>query len=162
MNYSSRLFTTEPFEPFGTFLRDRDHATSKEEAYMKRLLLIGFAACACVLAPTLSASAMPAATANALVSADAPVIQIRGGHGHGRGHMGRGGRGHHYGWSRGRHRVWLDSATHPGSPVPPDKLTLLKPVRLVRFVPISAVSECSKQSPIRSPCRRGQAGLVAR
>ena len=69
---------------------------------MKRLLLIGFAACAFALAPTLSASAMPVATPNALASSDAAVIQVRGGHGHG--HMGRGGRGHHYGWGRGRHR----------------------------------------------------------
>ena len=71
---------------------------------MKRLLLIGFAACAFALAPTLSASAMPVATPNALASSDAAVIQVRGGHGHG--HMGRGGRGHHYGWGRGRHRGW--------------------------------------------------------
>lgn len=72
---------------------------------MKRLLLIGFAACACALTPTLSASAMPVATPNALVStSDEAVIQVRGGHS--RGHMGRGGHGHHYGWSRGRHRGW--------------------------------------------------------
>lgn len=71
---------------------------------MKRLLLIGFATCAFALAPTLTASAMPAATPNALGSSDAAVIQVRGGHGHG--HMGRGGRGHHYGWGRGRHRGW--------------------------------------------------------
>ena len=73
---------------------------------MKKALLIGFAACAFALAPALSASAMPAATPNALVSADVATIQVKGGHGHGRGHMGRGGRGHHYGWSRGRHRGW--------------------------------------------------------
>ncbi|THD70783.1 MAG: hypothetical protein E7813_07135 [Bradyrhizobium sp.] len=66
---------------------------------MKRLLLIGFAACALALAPTLSASAMPAAPPNALGS-DGTIIQVRGGHGHGHGHMGRGGRGHHYGWGR--------------------------------------------------------------
>ena len=73
---------------------------------MKRALLIGFAACAFALAPALSASAMRAATPNTLVSADADAIQVKGGRGHGRGHMGRGGRGHHYGWSRGRHRGW--------------------------------------------------------
>lgn len=73
---------------------------------MKRLVLIGFAACAFALGPTVPASAMPAATPNALVSADEAVIQVKGGHGHGRGHMRRGGRGHHYGWSRGRHRGW--------------------------------------------------------
>ena len=72
---------------------------------MKRLLLIGLAACTLALVPTLSVSAMPAATPNSLgVSDDAAVIQVRGGHGHG--HMGRGGRGHHYGWGRGRHRGW--------------------------------------------------------
>jgi hypothetical protein len=74
---------------------------------MKRLLLIGFAACAFALAPTLSASAMPRATADTLLGSDSDVIQVKGGHGHGHGHghnMGRGGRGHHYGWTRGRHR----------------------------------------------------------
>jgi hypothetical protein len=72
---------------------------------MKRLLLIGVAVCAFAAMSTLSASAMPRATADTLVrDTDNPVIQVRGGHGHGHGHMGRGGRGHHYGWGRGRHR----------------------------------------------------------
>ncbi len=74
---------------------------------MKRLLLIGAAAFAFAAMPTLSASAMPHAPADTLVSdTDSSVILARGGHGHGHGHMGRGGRGHHYGWSRGRHRGW--------------------------------------------------------
>ena len=76
---------------------------------MKRLLLIGFAACALALAPAMSASAMPAATPGALGAVEADVIQVKGhGHGHGRGHMKRGGRGHHYGWARGRghHYGW--------------------------------------------------------
>ena len=60
---------------------------------MKRLLLIGFSACAFALAPTLSASAMPVATPGSLGGSDAAIIQVKGGHGHG--HMGRGGRGHH-------------------------------------------------------------------
>ena len=61
---------------------------------MKRLLIIGFAACAFALTPTLSASAMPAATPGAFGGSDAAVIQVKGGHGHGHGHghMGRGGR----------------------------------------------------------------------
>jgi hypothetical protein len=72
---------------------------------MKRLLLIGVAACAFAALPVLSASAMPRATADTLVSdTDSPVVLARGGHGHGHGHMGRGGRGHHYGWGRGHHR----------------------------------------------------------
>jgi hypothetical protein len=73
---------------------------------MKRLSLIGLAACAFVLIPTLSVSAMPAATPAALGSSDEAIIQVKGGHGHG--HMGRGGRGHHYGWGRGRghHYGW--------------------------------------------------------
>jgi hypothetical protein len=72
---------------------------------MKRFLLIGVAACAFAALPTLSASAMPRAAADTLVSeTDNPVLLARGGHG--RGHMGRGGRGHHYGWGRGRHRGW--------------------------------------------------------
>jgi hypothetical protein len=69
---------------------------------MKRLLLIGFAACALALMPTLSASAMPVATPGALGGSDATIIQVRGGHGHGHGHGHMGGRGHHYGWGRGR------------------------------------------------------------
>jgi hypothetical protein len=65
---------------------------------MKRLLFVGFAACAFVLAPTFSSSAMPAATPASLGGSEAAIIQVKGGHGH----MGRGGRGHHYGWGRGR------------------------------------------------------------
>jgi hypothetical protein len=76
---------------------------------MKRLLLIGVAACAFAAMPTLSASAMPRATADTLVGdTDNSVILVHGGHGHGHGHghMGRGGRGHHYGWGRGHHHGW--------------------------------------------------------
>jgi hypothetical protein len=74
---------------------------------MKRLLLIGVAACAFAVMPTLSASAMPLATPGSLItSSDSSVILARGGHGHGGHHMRRGGRGHHYGWTRGRHRAW--------------------------------------------------------
>jgi hypothetical protein len=70
---------------------------------MKCLLLIGVAACAFAAMPVLTASAMPRATADTLVSeSDSPVILAHGGHGHG--HMG--GRGHHYGWGRGRHHGW--------------------------------------------------------
>ena len=66
------------------------------------------------LAAAGTASAMPAATPDALGGSDGAVIQVKGGHGHGHGHMGRGGRGHHYGWGRGRghhygwrhHRHW--------------------------------------------------------
>jgi hypothetical protein len=68
-------------------------------------LLIGVAACALAAIPTLSASAMPRATTDTLItSSDSPVVLARGGHGGG--HMRRGGRGHHYGWGRGRHRGW--------------------------------------------------------
>jgi hypothetical protein len=72
---------------------------------MKRLLLIGFAACAFAAMPTLSASAMPRVAADTLVSeTDGSLVLARH---HGRGHhMRRGGRGHHHGWSRGRHRGW--------------------------------------------------------
>jgi len=67
---------------------------------MKRLLLIGFAVCTFVLAPVLSASAMPGANPNALISTDTSIIQVHG-HGHGWGH--HGGRGHHYGWGHRHH-----------------------------------------------------------
>jgi hypothetical protein len=75
---------------------------------MKRALLIGFAAWALALGPSLGALAMPVASPDALGLPDAAVIQVKGGHGHGGGHGWghRGGRGHHYGWSRGRHRGW--------------------------------------------------------
>ena len=74
---------------------------------MKRLLLIGAAVCAFAAMPMLTASAMPRATADTLLSeSDSAVVQARWGHGHGHGHMGRGGRGHHYGWGRGRHHGW--------------------------------------------------------
>ena len=75
---------------------------------MKRLLLIGVAACAFAAMPTLSASAMPRMTAETLVGdVDSPIILVHGhGHGHGHWHGHRGGRGHHYGWGRGRHRGW--------------------------------------------------------
>ncbi len=74
---------------------------------MNRLLLAGVAACAFALIPTLSASAMPRATADTLItSSDSAVILARGGHGHRGGHMGRGGHGHHYGWVGGRHHGW--------------------------------------------------------
>ena len=74
---------------------------------MKRLLLIGVAACAIATLPTLSVSAMPQPSSTQLaVGSDDGIVLVKGGHGHGRGHMGRGGRGHHYGWGRGRHRGW--------------------------------------------------------
>jgi Spy/CpxP family protein refolding chaperone len=62
---------------------------------MKRLLLIGFAACTFALASILSASAMPIAHTNALAGDDSPIIQV---HGWGHHHW-----GHHHGWG---HRHW--------------------------------------------------------
>jgi hypothetical protein len=74
---------------------------------MKRLLLIGIAACAFATLPTLAASAMPVAPQDTMiVGTDGAVILAKGGHGHGRGHIGRGNRGLHLGWTRGRHRGW--------------------------------------------------------
>src|SRR3954463_5823874 len=68
---------------------------AKEED-MKRLFVIGFAALAFALAPTLPASAMPVAKQQPVVTnSNNDVVQVRG-------H--RGGRGHHYGWGRGRGR----------------------------------------------------------
>jgi hypothetical protein len=74
---------------------------------MKRLLLIGFAACTFALAPILSASAMPVAHPNTLAGDDSAIIQVHGwGHHGGRGHHYGWGRGHHYGWGRGHHYGW--------------------------------------------------------
>jgi hypothetical protein len=82
---------------------------------MKRLLLIGFAACAFALAPTLSASAMPGANPNALIDTDSSIVLVKGGHGHGGGHGW--GRGHSYrafGWSQGRKVGWRGRGCPPG------------------------------------------------
>jgi hypothetical protein len=73
---------------------------------MKRLLIIRLAGCAFALAPTMSASAMPAATPYSLGRADEAIIQVKGGHGHGHGWGHHGGHGHHYGWYRGHHYGW--------------------------------------------------------
>jgi len=91
---------------------------------MKRLLLIGFAACGLALAPNVSASAMPSVTPAALASTiDGGVIQVRHrgyghayvGRGHGRTYVGRANRGHHYGWNRGRgHRDGWSRGRHRG------------------------------------------------
>ncbi len=72
---------------------------------MKRLLLIGFAACAFALAPIPPASAMPIAHPNTVAEDGSSIIQVRG-------H--RGGRGHHYGWGRGRghHYGWRHHRHH--------------------------------------------------
>ncbi len=64
---------------------------------MKRLLLIGFAACTFALAPILSASALPSANLGTLTtSTDSAIIQVHGWGPHG-------GRGHHYGWRHHHH-----------------------------------------------------------
>src|SRR5260370_37935166 len=62
------------------------NAIQGENTPMKRLLLIGFAACAFALAPTLSASAMPGANPNTLTDTDdSSIVLVKGGHGHGGG-----------------------------------------------------------------------------
>ena len=68
---------------------------------MKRFLMIGLTGCAFAVAPTMSASAMPAATPYALGGADGATIQVHGGHGHWRSY--HDGRGHHHGWRHHRH-----------------------------------------------------------
>jgi transposase InsO family protein len=87
---------------------------------MKRLLL-GFAACASVSAPTPSASAMPGANPNALTDTDSSIVLVKGGLGHGGGH--RGGRGHQYGFDLlnafvivrldRRDLVWINVTANP-------------------------------------------------
>jgi hypothetical protein len=65
---------------------------------MKRLLLIGIAACSFAVLPILSASAMPHAPADTLTaSSDSSVIHAGWRHG-----------GHHHGWGGGHHhhRGW--------------------------------------------------------
>src|SRR6478735_7123802 len=78
----------------------QEHLRETRRHQMKRLLIVGLTGCTIVLAPTMSASAMPAATPSALGATDEAVIQVKGGHGHGHGHGHgwghHGGRGHHY------------------------------------------------------------------
>lgn len=70
---------------------------------MRRTLLIAAAIAASVLAMAMPASArIGIAPAGSAAMQDDALIEVKGGRGHGRGHMHRGGRGHHYGWSRGR------------------------------------------------------------
>ncbi|HYW64927.1 MAG TPA: hypothetical protein VE865_17180 [Bradyrhizobium sp.] len=60
-----------------------------------------------------AASAMPLVPGSTL--SDPAVVQVKGGHGGGHGHMGHhGGRGHHYGWHRGRghHYGWHRGRHH--------------------------------------------------
>lgn len=74
---------------------------------MNRILIVGFALCASMLAVTSPASAR--LSMGQMATQEDEAIQVRGGHGHGGGHMGRhGGRGHHYGWGggRGHHYGW--------------------------------------------------------
>ena len=79
---------------------------SKEQNFMKRFLLIGFAACTLALAPILSASAMPIAHTNTLAGNDSPIIQVHGwGHHHGWGHR-------HWGHRHWRHRHWRHHYGH--------------------------------------------------
>src|ERR1700722_4407380 len=68
-----------------------------------KFALVGLAALAS-LAAAGTASAMPAATPDALGGSHRAVPPGKGGPRHGHGHMG--GRGHHYGWGRGHHYGW--------------------------------------------------------
>jgi hypothetical protein len=76
---------------------------------MRRISLIGVLVLGSALAMTVPASArLGTAPPSTTEVQDNAIILVKGGHGHGRGHMGRGGRGHHYGWGRGRghHYGW--------------------------------------------------------
>ncbi len=81
---------------------------------MKRLSLVGLAACTFAIASILPASALPGVHPDRLTGTDAAIIQVKGGHGHGHGWGHHGGRGHHYGWGRGRghHYGWRHHHHH--------------------------------------------------
>jgi hypothetical protein len=69
---------------------------------MKRLIVIGLAACAFALAPYHATQAMPIANPATLSSSAHDTTQLRvGWHGHGHHYGWGGGRGHHYGWYHG-------------------------------------------------------------
>ncbi|MFL6837266.1 MAG: hypothetical protein ACJ8FZ_08175 [Bradyrhizobium sp.] len=78
----------------------------RERKRMKRILLMGLALFVSMFAMTMSASARLGI--DPMTAQNDSFIQVKGGHGRGRGHMHRGGRGHHYGWYRGRghHYGW--------------------------------------------------------
>jgi hypothetical protein len=77
-----------------------------EETMKIKFALIGLVALGGAALTAGSLSAMPLASPDVIGVSDNGVTQVKGGHGHGRGHMRQGNRGHHYGWSRGRHRGW--------------------------------------------------------
>jgi hypothetical protein len=80
---------------------------------MKRLLLIGFAACVFAAMPSFSVSAMPTTPADQLLAGtDSSVILAKGGHSHGHG-WGRA-FGPPYGWGRGRKVGWRGRGCPPG------------------------------------------------
>ena len=82
-------------------------AIGGRENPMKRFFLIGAAACALSILPALPTVAAPfGAPLTGISQPDSETILVKGGHGGGRGHMGRGNRGRHLGWTRGRHRGW--------------------------------------------------------
>ena len=83
---------------------------------MRRILLITAAVVVSMVSMAMPASArMGIAPASTAVAEDDAIILVKGGRGHGRGHMGRGGRGHHYGWSRGRgHSYGWSRGKHRG------------------------------------------------
>jgi len=91
---------------FGTFYLVAMSRVQGGHTFMKRLLLVGLAACAFALTPTLSVSAMSVATPDALGVPDNAVIRVGHGHGGGHGWGHHGGHGHHYGWGRGHHYGW--------------------------------------------------------
>lgn len=70
---------------------------------MRRIFLIAAAIVVSALAMAMPASArLGIAPGGSTAVQDDALIEVKGGRGHGRGHMGRGGRGHHHGWGRGR------------------------------------------------------------
>jgi hypothetical protein len=78
---------------------------------MKRLMLIGFAACAFAAMPAFSVSAMPTAPAHSVIAGtDSSIILAKGGHGHGWGRA----FGRPLGWSRGRKVGWRGRGCPPG------------------------------------------------
>lgn len=82
---------------------------------MKRLLLIGAAACAMALSPSLPAAAMPLGSSVLITQSDSHTLLVKGGHGGGRGHGYGRGHGHRaHGWSRGKKVGWRGRGCPPG------------------------------------------------
>src|ERR1700730_9545665 len=70
---------------FGILCQYRDHATGRE-TLMKYLAMVGIVLASALVMPVPASARLGTAPASTLIAQDDAVIQVKGGHGHGRGH----------------------------------------------------------------------------